>query len=174
MSLSLKTAEKSAAPAPKVADKPKPYVIPRQQLIAAPEQRRAHIVFDVPSDVPYERLLQSDAYFNVSARVGDLVELRWSPGLRHWALLVVTNLLPRGAQVAELIHKELEPVDAASWAEQSDFEAVAGERLNQWRVRRKSDGVLMPGDHPTLEAARSEIARVHIPAWSGRGWSRSS
>ena len=66
-------------------------------------------------------------------------------------------------------------MDAVDFVEQSDFEAVqSDEGLNSWRVRRKSDQHVLPGTFPTALAARTEIAKVFIPTYQGRGWARAS
>ena len=93
----LASAVKMSAPAPK------PFRLSRKAL-NTPGQARAHWVYDVPAEVPYSRALEPDFYRAVASdlRVGDWVELRWAPGLQHFAVMLVTNLLPLGVDVIEL------------------------------------------------------------------------
>jgi hypothetical protein len=170
-----KQAELSAPPAPKVVDTAaRPFRFSRRGLISEAEQVRRHFVLNVDAGVPYERVLQPDAYRSIAdaMRPGDWVELRFEPSLSEWALLMVAALVPDGAQVVEIIHKTFDVKQAASIEELAGFttEQIG---INEWAIIREADGHRMPGSHPTLEAARSEITRMK-PQFQGRGWARNS
>jgi hypothetical protein len=175
--VTLDSAVKSAIAeeAAKEASKAKPFSFPRRVAVAEPSQHRAHHVYNVPPGVTYERVLQSETYRAVAPdlRPGDLLELRFEPNLNQWALLLVVALLPTGAEVRELIHRQFEDVaSAASMEELTGFKAEQT-GINVWKIRREVDGHLMPNEFPTQQAARAGIAEL-APKFAGRGWSRSS